>query len=164
LNLILAPRLFPSFRFLVGVFAFLGLGIIYMQRVNMGLAVLCMTNHTALILTKSNQNMNVSDETDISSDLSKNKTQKCFLKTNKQILIVWFFSIFSKLSVKIKMVNIHFDRMDHLFLLSSSKAIFCPHFFMDILLFKYQLHLNDSFYFHVIVDFERFQEVGWHWN
>ncbi len=56
----------------------------------MGLAILCMTNHTALSSAANNQNINTSYDGDVSSQSSKNHTQKCFLKTNKQTLIVDF--------------------------------------------------------------------------
>lgn len=49
------PAFFGSVRFLVTVMAFFGYCLQYMLKINLGIAIVCMVNHTALNNLKSNQ-------------------------------------------------------------------------------------------------------------
>lgn len=54
----LAPRLVPSIRFLLSVCLFFGVGVQYMQKIDMGLGIVCMVNNTALKAIKLQEDPN----------------------------------------------------------------------------------------------------------
>ena len=78
------PSFIISVRFLCVMMILLGYCLNYMQKIDMGIAIVCMTNHTALKLMESNKTnlaLNYNHSTSTSNDcpvqVNKQKSEVC---------------------------------------------------------------------------------------
>jgi hypothetical protein len=88
--------LFPSVRFLVCLFLFFGMCTLYMQRINMSLAILCMVNNTWMQSQRSIEepfNQTNVFNLKMNDNLTQEKEGICKIQTDVGVMMVFSLTV-----------------------------------------------------------------------
>jgi hypothetical protein len=84
----------PSVRFLLSVIIFAGVAVQYMQKIDMGIAIVCMVNNTALKEQSKNGSLLLLLKGTMNSEYSQNDTDTCMFKPTHSNSTVTIFNFY----------------------------------------------------------------------